>query len=318
MRIATWNVNSLKARQERVEEWLAYAHPDVLCLQETKLADAAFPHLAFSALGYESVHHGHNQWNGVAILSRVGIEDVTTGFADDVVDPYEGMPASSRRPAAASASSVYVPNGREVGTEFYERKLVWLGCLHDWLSATGSPEQSLAVLGDFNVAPEDRDVWSAKAFTGSTHVTEPERAAVRRLCEWGMVDVFRSLYPDDQLFSYWDYRGGDFHQHRGMRIDLVLATAPLARAAPGRSSTATPARANSRPTTRRCWSTSIDNTVRGSAGRCYGHRHAARHLDPQWNHRRPRGRPCAVVLVTRGRRGLEPRRRPRPLLRRQR
>ena len=161
MRIATWNVNSLKARQERVEEWLAYARPDVLCLQETKLADDAFPHLAFSALGYESVHHGHNQWNGVAILSRVGIDDVTTGFDAGVVDPYEG---DARLIAATCAGvrvvSVYVPNGREVGTEFYERKLAWLGCLHDWLSTTGSPAQPLTVLGDFNVAPEDRDVWS--------------------------------------------------------------------------------------------------------------------------------------------------------------
>ena len=229
MRIATWNVNSLKARQERVEEWLAYAHPDVVCLQETKLADAAFPHLAFSALGYESVHHGYNQWNGVAILSTVGIEAVTTGFADDVVDPYEG---DARLIAATCGGvrivSVYVPNGREVGSEFYERKLAWLECLHDWLSATGSPEQPLAVLGDFNVAPEDRDVWSSKAFAGSTHVTDLERAAVSRLCDWGMVDVFRAMYPDDRLFSYWDYRRGDFHEHRGMRIDLVLATAPLA------------------------------------------------------------------------------------------
>ncbi len=229
VRIATWNVNSLKARQERVEEWLGYARPDVLCLQETKLSDQAFPHLAFSALGYDSVHHGQGQWNGVAILSRVGIDDVTTGFDDDHVDPYEGdARVISATCAGIRVVSVYVPNGREVASEFYERKLVWLAALHDWLAATSTPAQEVTVLGDFNVAPEDRDVWSPKAFAGSTHVTEPERAAVARLCEWGMVDVFRARYDDDRLYSYWDYRRGDFHEHRGMRIDLVLATPPLA------------------------------------------------------------------------------------------
>jgi exodeoxyribonuclease-3 len=229
MRIATWNVNSLKARQPRVEEWLEYAKPDVLCMQETKYADDAFPALAFSALGYDSVHHGHNQWNGVAILSRVGIEAVTTGFDKDVVDPYEG---DARLLAATCGGirvvSTYVPNGREVGTEFYERKLAWLGLLHDWIASRESPDGELVVLGDFNVAPEDRDVWSPKAFQGATHVTEPERAAVTRLCEWGLVDAFRQCYADDRLFTYWDYRRGDFHEHRGMRIDLALVTAPLA------------------------------------------------------------------------------------------
>jgi exodeoxyribonuclease-3 len=229
VRIATWNVNSLKARQPRVEEWLEYARPDVLCLQETKLADKAFPALAFSALGYDSVHHGHNQWNGVAILSRVGIDDVTTGFDDDVVDPYEG---DARLVAATCGGvrvvSVYVPNGREVGTEFYDRKLEWLDRLRDWLASRESPDRELAVLGDFNVAPDDRDVWSPKAFQGSTHVTEPERAAIARLREWGLVDAFRQCYPDDRLYTYWDYRRGDFHEHRGMRIDLALVTRPLA------------------------------------------------------------------------------------------
>jgi exodeoxyribonuclease III len=233
VRIATWNVNSLKARQERVEEWLAYARPDVLCLQETKLSNETFPHLAFSALGYDSVHHGQGQWNGVAVLSRVGIDAVSTGFegaSQPMVDPYEG----DARLLAATCDgvrvvSVYVPNGREVGTEFYERKLAWLEALHDWLAATSSPTDDVVVLGDFNVAPEDRDVWSVKAFAGATHVTPAERAAVRRLREWGMDDAFRRVYPDDdRLFSYWDYRAGAFHQHRGMRIDLVLATTPLA------------------------------------------------------------------------------------------
>jgi len=229
MRIATWNVNSLKARLPRVEEWLAYAQPDVLCLQETKLADKSFPAMAFSALGYESVHHGHNQWNGVAILSRVGIEDPTNGFGEGFTDPY----ADDARMLAATCGgirvvSVYVPNGREVPSEFYDRKLEWFERLAEWVDATFTPADPLVIMGDFNVAPEDRDVWSMKAFQGATHVTEPERAAVRRLEDWGLVDAFRKVHDQDRLYSYWDYRGGDFHQGRGMRIDLVLASAPVA------------------------------------------------------------------------------------------
>jgi exodeoxyribonuclease III len=229
MRLATWNVNSLKKRQERVEEWLGYADADVVCLQETKVSDDNFPQLAFGALGYDAVHHGPGQWNGVAILSRVGISDVTTGFGADTVDPYEG---DARLIAATCGGirvvSVYVPNGREVGSEYYERKLEWLACLRTWLATTGSPDDPLALLGDFNVAPEDRDLWSPEAFVGDTHVTGPERAAVTALEDWGLVDAFRAVYSQDRLFTYWDYRRGDFHEHRGMRIDLVLVTAPLA------------------------------------------------------------------------------------------
>jgi exodeoxyribonuclease-3 len=231
MRLATWNVNSLKARQDRVEEWLAYADADVVCLQETKVSDDAFPQLAFGALGYDAVHHGQGQWNGVAILSRVGIDEVSTGFDDaKLADPYEG---DARLLAATCGGvrvvTVYVPNGREVGSDYYARKLDWLRRLREWLDATASPDDPLAVLGDFNVAPEDRDVWSPAAFEGATHVTEPERAAVRDLEAWGLVDAFRAVYSQDRLYTYWDYRRGDFHEHRGMRIDLVLVTEPLAR-----------------------------------------------------------------------------------------
>ncbi len=229
MRIATWNVNSLKARLPRVEEFLDYAGVDVLCLQETKVADKTFPALTFSQHGYESVHHGQGQWNGVAILSRVGISDPSNGFGDAVVDPYEG----DARVLAATCGdirivSVYVPNGRSVGTEFYERKLHWLATMHDWIATNHTPNDPLVVLGDFNVAPEARDVWDPKAFVGATHVTEQERKAVLALQEWGLGDAFRHVYPDvDRLFTYWDYRAGDFHQHRGMRIDLALATRPV-------------------------------------------------------------------------------------------
>jgi exodeoxyribonuclease-3 len=230
VRIATWNVNSLKARMPRVEEWLEYAQPDVLAMQETKLKDEAFPSMAFSGLGYDSAPHGHNQWNGVALLSKVGLDNITSGFDSESIDPYEG----DARLVAAKCGGidvvcVYVPNGREVGTEFYERKLVWLEVLHDWIDKTYSPTDPLIVTGDFNVAPEDRDVWSPKAFVGATHVTKQERGAVKKLEQWGLVDAFRTQYPDtDSLVTYWDYRGGDFHKHKGMRIDLMLVTQPVA------------------------------------------------------------------------------------------
>jgi exodeoxyribonuclease III len=231
MRIATWNVNSLKARLPRVEEFLGYANVDVLCMQETKLADKHFPSLTFGALGYESVHYSQGQWNGVAILSRVGIAESSTGFGPEVADPYDG---DARVLAATCAGirliTVYVPNGREVGTDFYERKLHWLATMDEWIAGHHSPSDALVVCGDFNVAPADRDVWDPKAFVGATHVTDPERKAVARLQEWGLEDTFRLIYPDDdRLFTYWDYRAGDFHQHRGMRIDHVFATAPIAR-----------------------------------------------------------------------------------------
>ncbi len=227
MRIATWNVNSLKVRMPRVEEWVAYARPDVLCLQETKLSDSAFPHLAFSALGYESVHHGDRQWNGVAILSRIGIDDVVDGFASPL-EPDSETRILTARCGSVLVTSVYVPNGRALDSDHYAYKLAWLAKLRDHVDHLGRPNQPLAVCGDFNIAPEDIDVWDPKAFVGSTHVSEPERQALRHLEDWGLIDAFRQRYPEDKLFSYWDYRAGDFHEHRGMRIDLLLVTKPLA------------------------------------------------------------------------------------------
>ena len=228
MRIATWNVNSLKARLARVEEWIAYAQPDVLCLQETKLADAAFPGMAFEALGYEWAHRGDGRWNGVAIVSRVGLTDVVAGFSPEA----EAVDVESRLISATCGgvrvSSVYVPNGRSVGSEHYEAKLAWLGALRRHLESTCDPQGRVAVCGDFNVAPDDRDVWDPRRAHGGTHVSEPERGAVRALEAWGLVDAFRLQHPEAGLFSWWDYRAGDFHQHRGMRIDLVLVSRPLA------------------------------------------------------------------------------------------
>ncbi|MCL4313317.1 MAG: exodeoxyribonuclease III [Actinobacteria bacterium] len=229
MRLATWNVNSLNARMPRVEEWLDYASPDILCLQETKLTDEAFPTERFAELGYESVHHGSGRWNGVAILSRIGLTDSSYGFGDD--DPYASGECRllSARCGSIVVLSVYVPNGREVGSEYYEAKLLWLSHLQEYLAKRFDPMSMLAVCGDFNIAPTDKDLWDPAFFEGHTHVTEPERRSLEELLSWGLVDVFRLHRPESGLYSWWDYRGGDFHQHRGMRIDLILTTESLAK-----------------------------------------------------------------------------------------
>lgn len=229
MRIATWNVNSLKARLPRVEAWLTEVQPDVVCLQETKLADAAFPALAFEALGYRCAHHGQGQWNGVAILSRAGLDDVVAGFADGLpADPEARLVSATC--GGVRVSSVYVPNGRVVGSEQYEYKLAWLDRLAAHVAATVAPDEPAVVAGDFNIAPSDADLWDPAAFVGATHVTEAERGALDRLCRWGMTDLFRSVHDTPGLFSWWDYRAGDFHEGRGMRIDLVLGTSAVAAA----------------------------------------------------------------------------------------
>jgi exodeoxyribonuclease-3 len=227
VRIATWNVNSLGARVGRVEAWINDFRPDVLCLQETKLADDAFPLLTFQALGYEAVHHGQGQWNGVAILSRVGIEHAHAGFLDDdEPDPEARLLWATC--GGVRVASCYVPNGRSLEHEHYQYKLRWLDRLHRSLVSSCDPSSDLCVTGDFNIAPDDRDVWDPSRFAGATHVSEPERTALAKICDWGMTDVFRRRYAEDGLYSWWDYRAGSFHKRQGLRIDLVLATAPLA------------------------------------------------------------------------------------------
>jgi exodeoxyribonuclease III len=229
MRIATWNVNSLKARLPRVEEWLGYAHPDVLCMQETKISDAAFPTMAFEALGYEVAHHGGaGRWNGVAIASRVGIDDAVAGFSGEDEAEIVETRLLSATCGGVRVSSVYVPNGRSVGSEHYDAKLEWLDNLAAHVRQSCDPDGQVAICGDFNIAPDDRDVWDPRKASGGTHVTPAERERLQRLLDWGLVDAFRTRYQDDRLFSWWDYRAGDFHQHRGMRIDLVLVTRKLA------------------------------------------------------------------------------------------
>lgn len=226
VRIVTWNVNSLGARIGRVESWIADFRPDVICLQETKLADDAFPALTFHALGYESVHHGQGQWNGVAILSRVGIADPHAGFVDDdEPDPEARLLWATC--GGVRVASCYVPNGRSLDHEHYRYKLRWLDRLRRSLD-TCDPASDVCITGDFNIAPEDRDVWDPATFVGGTHVSEPEREALGRITAWGLSDVFRARYADSGLYSWWDYRGGSFHKRQGLRIDLVLASAPLA------------------------------------------------------------------------------------------
>lgn len=225
--IATWNVNSLKARLPRVEEWLADVQPDVLCMQETKMQDAGFPASVFSALGYESVHHGFNQWNGVAILSRVGIENPVAGFAvGNEPDPDARLISATC--GGVRVHSVYVPNGREIGHDHFHYKLSWLDRLVEHLTTTTDASGAVVVAGDWNIAPADIDVWEPRVFEGSTHVTSEERDALDRVKRWGLVDTFRSRHPEEKLFSYYDYQAGRFHKREGIRIDFLLASASLA------------------------------------------------------------------------------------------
>ncbi len=228
MRIATWNVNSVKQRVPRLLPWLDERQPDVVCLQETKLADDAFAALLDDELakrGYEVAAHGEAAWNGVAILSRAGLDDVVAG-----IEGGPGFPNPEARAVSATCSgirftSVYVPNGREPDSEHYRYKLEWLAALRAMVAA--GPEAAI-VLGDMNIAPTDDDVFDPDAYIGQTHVTEPERAALAELQALGLRDVVRDRWPGERVFSYWDYRAGMFHQDLGMRIDLVLASAPVA------------------------------------------------------------------------------------------
>jgi exodeoxyribonuclease III len=230
VRLATWNVNSLKVRLPRVEAWLDEVRPDVLCLQETKLADTAWPALAFESMGYESAHRGQGQWNGVAVLSRVGIADVVADFDDGLpADPEARLLTATC--GGVRVTSVYVPNGRSLDDDHYRYKLAWLERLESHLRATSAHDLAV-VMGDFNIAPTDDDVYDAAKFVGATHVSAPEREALDRLLALGFHDVVRERHDGTgKIYSWWDYRAGDFHQGRGMRIDLVLTTPALTQAA---------------------------------------------------------------------------------------
>jgi exodeoxyribonuclease-3 len=228
VRIATWNVNSLKQRVPRLLPWLDERKPDVLCLQETKLADDALAELLgdeLSTRGYEVAAHGEATWNGVAILSRVGLDDVVTGLPGGPGFPHPEARAVSGTCDGLRVTSVYVPNGRTPDSEHYHYKLAWLASLRAMVAA--DPD-GWVVCGDVNIAPTDADVFDPEAYVGQTHVTEPERAALGELEALGLHDVVRDHWPDKRVFTYWDYRAGMFHQDLGMRIDLVLASGPVA------------------------------------------------------------------------------------------
>jgi exodeoxyribonuclease-3 len=238
MRIATWNVNSLKARLEKVVWWLERARPDVLLMQETKLADAEAPAAAFREAGYELAHHGEGQWNGVAIASRAGVADVVTNFGEPLrpartPDAGDDEPLAEARMIAATCGgvrvvSLYAPNGRAVGSVFYQAKLGWYGRLARWLDDAADPAAPLVLGGDFNVAPADEDVWDPARCHGGTHVSPAEREAFFGLCRWGLVDAYRLHHAETGRYTWWDYRAGAFHKNFGMRIDHLLVTRPVA------------------------------------------------------------------------------------------
>lgn len=211
----------------RVEEWLATVQPDILLMQETKMTDAAFPHMAFQQMGYDTAHHGEGRWNGVACISKYGIDRAHAGFRD-TADPDPDARILWVHTGGIEVASVYVPNGREVGHDHYVYKLGWLRRLRADLDANSDPEGDTVIGGDWNIVPEDRDIWDPAAFEGMTHITPDERSALAEVKDWGLVDTFRERYVDGGLFSYWDYRNGDFHKKRGIRIDYLLCTASMA------------------------------------------------------------------------------------------
>ncbi|HEY5302831.1 MAG TPA: exodeoxyribonuclease III [Acidimicrobiales bacterium] len=221
MKVATWNVNSLTARWSRVQQWIVEHEPDVLLIQETKQNDAKFPFAAFAAMGYESAHYGQGQWNGVAIISRCGLDDVQRGLGDDSEARFIGATCARLR-----MYSCYVPNGRALDDPHYQYKLRWLGMLRDLLAAREAT-QPVLLGGDFNIALSNLDVYDPAALEGMTHVSEPERAALREVLSTDLVDLGRSV-TQEPSFTWWDYRNGSFHRGWGLRIDYLLADAATA------------------------------------------------------------------------------------------
>lgn len=220
MRIVTWNINSIRSRHRRVAAWIEHHRPDVLALQETKCVDAVFADVMVDTLpaGYEFVHHGHDHWNGVAIVSRVGIGDVRRGFPGVNRPPYDEARLVSARCGGVDIHSLYAPNGRELGDAHYLYKLVWL----ERLRTVPRPGRPTVMLGDFNVAPADLDIYDPARWRRRTHASPPERAAIAALVDLGLRDVTREHLPGPGVFSWWSYRPGQFEQNRGLRIDLAL------------------------------------------------------------------------------------------------
>ncbi|MBI4469683.1 MAG: exodeoxyribonuclease III [Acidobacteria bacterium] len=227
MRIATWNVNSIRVRLPRLLAWLDRRQPDIVCLQETKVVDADFPTRELETLGYRSLVNGQKTYNGVAILSRGEASDCYLDFRD-------GTGAADRRLCSAMIAgirivNVYVPNGSEVGSEKYAYKLAWYSRLRTFLDTCFDPGSDVLVCGDFNVAPEDRDVWDPEQWRGQILFSEPEKEALAGVTAWGLQDAFRLHHPEGGLYTWWDYRAGAFHRGMGLRIDHILVSPSLAR-----------------------------------------------------------------------------------------
>ena len=227
MKIATWNVNSLRVRLAQVEAWLDWAAPDILCLQETKVQDADFPLQAFAAQGYEVVFHGQRAYNGVAIAARGPLTDVVCGLADFTDDECRALSATYR---GARVASLYIPNGTAIDSPRYPYKLGWLVALKDQSRAWLAQNPALILAGDFNIAPEDRDVYDPAAWEGSVLVSAPERAAFEALIATGLTDALGTLAGTGRDFSWWDYRAAAFRRDQGLRIDHILLGPPLATA----------------------------------------------------------------------------------------
>jgi exodeoxyribonuclease-3 len=235
VRIATWNVNSVTARLPRLLDWLGTTDPDIVCLQEVKTSVAAFPSEQVAELGYESAVHGTGRWNGVAILSRVGLDDVRLGLLDEPGFQPEDAMLEVTEPRAMAATcagirvwSIYAPNGREVGHPHFDYKPQWFDALRSTIE--DERRDRFVLMGDFNVAPTDDDVWDPRAAHGGTHVSTEERAALQRLRDEGLTDVVPRALKHGTPYTYWDYRAGMFHKNMGMRIDLVYASQAIAEA----------------------------------------------------------------------------------------
>jgi len=226
MKIATWNVNSVKARNDRLLAFLARHAPDVVCLQELKLETSAFPYTELAQVGYRAAVHGQKTYNGVAVLARSEPEDVAIGLGPDDDDPQARAIAATI--AGVRVLSLYVPNGSEVGSEKFAYKLAWLDCLLAHLNAAHSPDQPLLLCGDLNIAPDDRDVARPAEWAGSVLCAAEVRERFQRLLAFGLVDCVRKHHPEGGLYSWWDYRMLGFPKNNGLRIDHVLATASVA------------------------------------------------------------------------------------------
>lgn len=225
MKLATWNVNSIRARQERLLAWLDEHKPDLVCLQETKVTDDLFPHDALREHGYHAAIHGQKTYNGVAILSREPLTDIQCGFDDGEPEPEARLIAASR--GDKRIISVYVPNGKAVGTDKYQYKLGWMKRLRAYLDRCYRPDQAVALCGDFNVAPEDRDIYDPALWTGGILCSQPERDALQQMVDWGFVDAFRHHHGESGLYTWWDYRQLAFPRNRGLRIDMIYLSRPM-------------------------------------------------------------------------------------------